>query len=69
MTDRRGPPLAAVVTPGQRDDSAQFEAALDAVAVRRPSGQVRNDPAGCSPTGATTRIGSGVGCDEGGSGP
>ena len=44
MTDRRGLPLSVVVTPGQRNDSTQFEAALDAVAVRRPSGQVRRRP-------------------------
>lgn len=44
MTDRRGLPLAAVVTPGQRCDSTQFEAALDAVGVRRPSGQLRRRP-------------------------
>lgn len=44
MSDRRGVPLAAVLTPGQRNDSTQFEAALDAVAVRRPSGQARRRP-------------------------
>ena len=44
MTDRRGLPLAAVVTPGQRNDSTQFEVALDTVAVRQPSGQVRRRP-------------------------
>lgn len=32
------------MTPGQRNDSTQFEAALDAVAVRRPSGQLRQRP-------------------------
>lgn len=44
MTDRRGLPLAAIVTPGQRNDSARFEAALDAVSVRQPSGQTRRRP-------------------------
>lgn len=44
MSDRRGLPLAFVLTPGQRHDSTQFEAALDAVAVRRPSGRVRRRP-------------------------
>ena len=44
MTDRRGLPLAATVTPGQRNDSTEFEAVLDAVAVRRPSGQLRRRP-------------------------
>lgn len=32
------------MTPGQRNDSTQFEATLDAVAVRRPSGQTRRRP-------------------------
>lgn len=44
MTDRAGLPLAAVLTPGQRHDSTQFEAVLDAVAVRQPSGQTRRRP-------------------------
>ena len=44
MTDRRGVPLAVVLTPGQRNDSTQFEAALDAVAVVQPSGRVRCRP-------------------------
>ena len=44
MTDRRGLPLSVVVTAGQRHDSTQFEALLDAVAVRRPSGQLRRRP-------------------------
>lgn len=45
VTDRRGLPLAVLLTPGQRHDSTQFEAVLDAVSVRRPSGQVRRRPA------------------------
>ena len=44
MTDRQGLPLSVVVTAGQRHDSTQFETVLDAVAVRRPSGQVRRRP-------------------------
>lgn len=44
MTDRGGLPLAAVVTPGQRCDSTQFEDVLEAVAVRQPSGQIRCRP-------------------------
>jgi len=45
VTDRRGLPLAVVLTPGQRNDATQFEAALDAVGVRQPSGQTRRRPA------------------------
>lgn len=45
MTDRRGLPLAAVLTPGQRHDSTQFERVLDAVAVGQRSGQTRRRPA------------------------
>jgi transposase len=44
VTDRRGLPLAVVLTPGQRNDSTQFEAVLDAVGVRQPSGQTRRRP-------------------------
>ncbi|GAB5534817.1 MAG: hypothetical protein Rubg2KO_10660 [Rubricoccaceae bacterium] len=44
VTDRRGLPLAIVLTPGQRNDSTQFEAVLDAVAVRQRSGQTRRRP-------------------------
>lgn len=44
MTDRRGLPLAVVATPGQRNDSTQFEAALDGVAIRQPSAQIRRRP-------------------------
>ena len=45
VTDRGGLPLAVVLTPGQRHDSTQFELMLDAVAVRRPSGRLRQRPA------------------------
>ena len=33
-----------MLTPGQRHDSTQFAAVLDAVAVRQPSGQTRRRP-------------------------
>lgn len=44
MSDRRGLPLAVVLTPGQRHDATQFERALDAVAVLQRSGQTRRRP-------------------------
>jgi transposase len=44
VSDRRGLPLGVVLTPGQRNDSTQFEAVLDTVGVRRPSGQTRRRP-------------------------
>ncbi|MEO1484049.1 MAG: IS5 family transposase [Myxococcota bacterium] len=44
VTDRRGLPLAVVLTPGQRHDSTQFEQALNAVGVRQRSGQIRCRP-------------------------
>lgn len=44
MTDRCGLPLAVVLTPGQRNDSTQFAAVLDAVGVQQPSGQTRRRP-------------------------
>lgn len=44
MSDRRGLPLGVVLTPGQRNDSTQFEAVLDAVGVVQPSGQTRRRP-------------------------
>lgn len=46
MTDRRGTPLAAVVTPGQRHDATQFERVLGAVRVARAVGRPRQRP-GC----------------------
>ena len=33
-----------MLTPGQRNDSTQFEAVLDTVGVRQPSGQTRRRP-------------------------
>lgn len=38
VTDRGRLPLAAVLTPRQRNDSTQFKAVLDAVAVGQRSG-------------------------------
>src|SRR5262249_126739 len=39
--DGRGRPLAVVVTPGQRHESAQLGAVLDAIRVPRPGGRGR----------------------------
>jgi transposase len=39
--DGRGRPLSLVVTPGQRHDSTQLEAVLDAIRVPRPGGRGR----------------------------
>src|SRR5215208_6329118 len=36
--DGRGRPLSVVSTPGQRHDSTQLEAVLDAICVKRPGG-------------------------------
>ena len=36
--DGRGRPLSVVVTPGQRHESTQLEAVLDAIRVKRPGG-------------------------------
>jgi transposase len=44
VCDGGGIPLAAVLTPGQRHESTQLEALLDAVAVRRANGRVRKRP-------------------------
>lgn len=41
MSDRRGLPLAVVLTPGQRGDTTQFECVLDAVGIRQRSGRLR----------------------------
>ncbi|MGH7511242.1 MAG: IS5 family transposase [Gemmatimonadales bacterium] len=46
ITDRRGVPLAALVTGANRQDSMVLEALLDAVPpIKRPSGQRRTRPA------------------------
>jgi transposase len=46
VSDRRGTPLAVVVTGANRHDSAVFEALIDAVPpIKRPSGQRRTRPA------------------------
>ena len=39
--DGRGRPLSVVLTPGQRHDSTQLEAVLDAIRVPRPGGRGR----------------------------
>ncbi len=39
--DGKGRPLAVVLTPGQRHDSPQLEAVLDAIRVPRPGGRGR----------------------------
>jgi hypothetical protein len=36
--DGSGRPLSVVVTPGQRHESTQLEAVLDAIRVKRPGG-------------------------------
>ncbi len=45
MVDRRGTPLAALVTGANRHDSVPFEELVDAIPpIRRPSGQRRRRP-------------------------
>jgi transposase len=44
LCDGQGTPLAALLTPGQTHESTQFETLLNAVQVRRPSGQLRKRP-------------------------
>jgi transposase len=44
VTDGEGLPLAVHVTPGQRHESTQFEAILDAVRVPQPRGRPRQRP-------------------------
>jgi len=44
VTDRRGLPLAFVLTAGQRHESTAFEAATDAVSVGRERGRPRQRP-------------------------
>lgn len=43
MTDGRGVPLGAVVTPGQHNECTHFEAVMDTVRVRGPGGRRRPD--------------------------
>jgi transposase len=46
VVDRRGTPLAALVTGANRHDSVLFEAVVDAIPpIKRPSGQRRRRPA------------------------
>ena len=46
MVDRRGTPLAALVTGANRHDSVPFEELVDAIPpIKRPSGQRRKRPA------------------------
>jgi transposase len=44
VCDGNGIPLAALLTAGQAHESTQMAALLDAVSIRRPSGQVRKRP-------------------------
>lgn len=44
LCDGHGIPLAAIVTAGQRHESTQFEALMNSVAIRQPSGQMRRRP-------------------------
>jgi transposase len=43
VTDGRGVPLGAVVTPGQHNECTHFEAVMDTVRVRGPGGRRRPD--------------------------
>lgn len=45
VCDGKGVPLAAVLTPGQANESTQFEKVLNEVHIRRPGGQIRKRPA------------------------
>lgn len=44
VCDGRGTPLAAVITPGQRQECTQFEAVLDAVSLRGRRGRPQCRP-------------------------
>lgn len=44
LVDGNGVPMAALLTPGQAHESRHFERLMDAVAIRRPNGQLRRRP-------------------------
>lgn len=68
-TDRHRFPLSAIVMPGQRRDSTQYETALDAVASRQASDQTHPRLGRSSPTAGAMSVASAAGGAEEGSGP